>query len=67
MSDSFGTPITPMSAEPKKNNTTTIIIIVVVVLLLCCCCAFLGVLWQFGDQIMYELQNLTRTLFHLLV
>jgi len=65
--DSFGTPITPMPAEPKKNNTTIIIIVVVVALLLCCCCALVAVLWQYGDAIMYELENMTRTLFSLVI
>jgi flagellar basal body-associated protein FliL len=48
MTDNFGAPL----AEPKKSNTTMIIIIVVVVVLLCCCCSTIGILWQFGDQIM---------------
>jgi flagellar basal body-associated protein FliL len=66
MSDSFGTPITP-APEPKKSNTTMIIIVVVVVLLLCCCCALAVVLWQYGDQIMFQLESLTQALFHLLI
>lgn len=45
------TPITPAPEEPKKNNTTLIIAVVAVVLL-CCCCITLGLLWQYGDQIM---------------
>jgi hypothetical protein len=49
------TPMTPGPEEPKKSNTTLIIAIVAVVLL-CCCCIALGVLWQYGDLIMQNLQ-----------
>lgn len=45
------TPITPAPEEPKKSNTTLIISVVAVVLL-CCCCITLGLLWQYGDQLM---------------
>jgi hypothetical protein len=45
------TPITPAPEEPKKSNTTLIISVVAVVLL-CCCCITIGLLWQYGDQLM---------------
>lgn len=45
------TPITPAPEEPKKSNTTLIIAVVSVVVL-CCCCIALGLLWQYGDQLL---------------
>ena len=48
-------PITPAPDEPKKSNTTLIIAIVAAVVL-CCCCIALGVLWQYGDVILQNLQ-----------
>lgn len=48
-------PLAPVPEEPKKTNTTLIIAIVAVVLL-CCCCIGLGILWQYGDAIMQNLQ-----------
>ena len=56
MTDDFGTPITPV-AEPKKKNTTLIIVIVVILVLLCCCCVAGILAWNFGDQIIYQLQS----------
>jgi hypothetical protein len=47
---------TPTPEEPKKNNTTLIIAAVAVVLL-CCCCITLGLLYQYGDQILQALQG----------
>lgn len=44
---------TPPEA-PKKNRTWLIVGIVAVVL--CCCCVIgVGLLWQFGDQIVQAL------------
>lgn len=48
-------PVSPAPEEPKKTNTTLIIAIVAVVLL-CCCCIVLGLAWQYGDQILQNLQ-----------
>jgi hypothetical protein len=45
-------PVTP--AEPKKSNTGVIIGVVVAVLL-CCCCIGIALAYQFGDQIMQNL------------
>ncbi len=42
-------------AEEPANKNRTIIIVVVVLVVLCCCCIVLAGLWQYGDQIMYEL------------
>ncbi len=44
----------PIIPDPEKQsrNNTPIIIGVVVAVLLCCCCISLGLLWQFGDQIL---------------
>jgi len=41
-------PIPPV--EPRRNNTTLIIAVVVAVLL-CCCCITIGLLYQYGDQL----------------
>jgi hypothetical protein len=42
-----------MNASGGAGNQRNIIIAVVVaVVLLCCCCLLLGVLWQYGDQLM---------------
>jgi len=57
MSDDFGTPISPVE-EPKKKNTTLIIIIVVALIIVCCCCAASILAWNFGDQILYQLQSI---------
>lgn len=57
MTDDFGTPITPIT-EPKKRNTTWVIVLVVILILLCCCCVALGLAWQFGDQIIFQLQSM---------
>ena len=45
----------PVSETPKKNNKGLIISIITVVILCCCCLAVLGLFYQFGDQILYEL------------
>ena len=47
-------PVYPDPENPKRNNTPLIIGIVVAVLF-CCCCVTLGLLWQFGDQILGSL------------
>ena len=47
-------PVIPNPENQKRNNTPLIIGIVVAVLL-CCCCITLGLLWQFGDQILRSL------------
>ena len=53
-------PITPAPAplpeEPKRSNTTLIIAAVAVVVL-CCCCITIGILWQYGDQILKAIQG----------
>lgn len=59
MTDDLQTPITPVE-EPKKRSTTSTVFIIVIValLLMVCCCVVLGVLaWNFGDQILWELQS----------
>jgi hypothetical protein len=43
-------PIPPAPVEPRRNNTTLIVAVVAVVLL-CCCCIALGLLYQYGDQL----------------
>jgi len=45
----------PPAEGPANKNRTIIIIVAVVLVILCCCCAILGGLWQYGDQIIYEL------------
>jgi len=47
-------PVGSAGPAPKKNNTP-IIIGVVVVLLLCFCCVVAVVGWQYGDQIMQQM------------
>jgi hypothetical protein len=49
-------PISPAPEEPRKSNTTLIIAAVAVVVL-CCCCIGLGILWQYGDQILRAIQG----------
>jgi len=46
----------PLPEEPKKSNTTLIIAVVAVVVL-CCCCIALGILWQYGDQLLRAIQG----------
>jgi hypothetical protein len=47
-------PITPAPGEPRRTNTTMVVAAAAVVLL-CCCCIGLGLLWQYGDQILQAL------------
>ena len=57
MNDPVVTPTpSPMTEPPKKNNTT-IIIVAVVVVVLCCLCIFLALAWQYGDQVLEQLNN----------
>jgi hypothetical protein len=61
----YGTPITPVEEE-KKNNTVLIIVIVLLVFLFCCCCLiFLILAWSYGDDIVYEWENLSLLASHL--
>ena len=46
----------PLPEEPKKSNTTLIIAVVAIVVL-CCCCITIGILWQYGDQILRAIQG----------
>jgi hypothetical protein len=50
-------PITPAPEEQPKKSNTTLIIAAVVVVVLCCCCITIGILWQYGDQILRALQG----------
>ncbi len=45
----------PMPEEPKKSNNTWLIVGIVVVVLCCCCLVTLGLLYQYGDQILRAL------------
>ncbi len=53
-------PSSPNYYDPPKqqnsNRTLIIIIVAIVTLFLCCCCpSTVWLLWEFGDQIVYEL------------
>jgi hypothetical protein len=50
-------PITPAPEEQPKKSNTTLIIAAVVVVVLCCCCITIGILWQYGDQILRAIQG----------
>lgn len=45
----------PAAPEPPKRSNTWLIVGIVVVVLCCCCLVSLGLLWQYGDQIMRAL------------
>ena len=45
----------PLPEEPKKSTNTWLIVGIVVVVLCCCCLITLGLLYQFGDQILRTL------------
>jgi hypothetical protein len=55
MNEPVGTPINPMPEAPKKKTNTWLIVGIVVIVLCCCCAAVVGLGWQFGDQILYQL------------
>lgn len=45
----------PLPEEPKKSTNTWLIVGIVVVVLCCCCLITLGLLYQYGDQILQTL------------
>jgi hypothetical protein len=49
---------TPVSDQPKKSNKNMMIAIVVIVVLCCCCVIAAGAAWQFGDQVLEQLNSL---------
>jgi len=52
-----------MPPEKKSNKTLIIILVIVAVLLLCCCCGAIGwFLWNNGDQIIEQLEQMGQLL-----